>query len=121
MLNSFSGIGRLGSDPEINRNGESIVAKFDLAINEFFKKNGDLQKKTHWIPCVSYGRMAEICGEFLKKGSQVGVRGSLKASQFEGKNGQSIKRLQIHVSEVEFLQSRSDGKEAPFVEEEAAV
>lgn len=107
MLNSFSGIGRLGSDPEMNKKGESFVACFDLAINEFFKQNGDLQKKTHWIPCVAFGRMAEITGEFLKKGSQVGVRGSLQSDEWRD-GGVQKKRLRVHVAELEFLSAKVD-------------
>lgn len=106
MLNSFSGIGRLGADPEvINKNG-STVANFDLAINEFFKQSDELCKRTHWIPCVAFGRLAEIAGEFLRKGSLVGIRGPLELREWSNGNGKKLKKLQVHVNELEFLSAR---------------
>ena len=98
MLNSFSGIGRLGSDPEVTTTGQGLVASFKIAINEFYKEDDELKKRTHWIPCVAYDRLAEIVGEFLEKGSQVAVRGQLKTS--------SDKKLEVHVLELEFLSSK---------------
>ena len=108
MLNSFSAVGRLGNTPEIFTNSDTIVATFDIAINEFFKKDGELNKNTHWIPCVTYGRLAEIVGEFLRKGSQVGVRGPLKMKQWSNEQGQKMKRLQVQVVDLEFLSTRPD-------------
>lgn len=118
MLNSFQGIGSLGADPQVfNKNG-STVATFDIAINEFFKADNELQKKTHWIPCVAFGRIAEIAGEFLRKGSQVGVRGPLKERQWTNDRGKKSKTLQVHVAEMEFLSSRpADESQATATEE----
>lgn len=106
MMNSFSGIGRLGSDPSIYHKEEKCIAKFSIAINEFYKKDTELQKKTHWIPCVAYGRLAEITEEYLKKGSQVGVRGPLKLRQWNGEKGDKMSELQVNILELEFLSSK---------------
>jgi len=106
MLNSFNGIGRLGGDPQVFKNEDQMVATFDIAINEFFRSNNEMQKKTHWIPCVAFGRMAELASEFLRKGSQIGVRGALKERQWNN-GGNQRKTLQVHVAEMEFLSSRS--------------
>lgn len=108
MLNSFSGIGRLGSDPQVHKNGESTRTTFDIAINEFYRQGDDLKKKTHWIPCVSYGRLAEIAGEFLTKGSQIGIRGPIKLQECTGEKGSKQRKLLVHITEFEFLSSRAD-------------
>jgi single-strand DNA-binding protein len=106
MLNSFSGIGRLGNDPEARTNNGTMIATFDIAINEFYKKDNELQKRTHWIPCVCFGRLAEIVKEFLSKGAQVAVRGPLQLNQWSAEKGQSLTKLEVHVQELEFLSAR---------------
>ena len=101
MLNSFSGIGRLGSDPEVTKTGQGLVASFKIAINEFYKEDDELKKKTHWIPCVCRDRLAEIAGEFLKKGNQVAVRGPLNMVRWNDRDD-----LFVKVLELEFLSSK---------------
>lgn len=109
MLNTFSGIGRLGNDPHVIKKDDGLmVTTFDLAINEFYRKDNELQKKTHWIPCVTFGRMAEIASEFLRKGSQVGVRGQLKFDEWRSESGSQKKALRVHAAELEFLSSRPE-------------
>ena len=98
MLNSFSGIGRLGSDPELRNIDGNMKAEFHININEFFKnRDGELDRKKHWIPCQTHGRLADIVGEFLRKGSQVGIRGSLVRTDENN--------LCVDVKELEFLSS----------------
>lgn len=109
MLNSFSGIGRVSADPTITKseNGD-IVAELDIVINEFYKADGDLHKKSHHIPGIAHGRLAEIIGEFVTKGSQVGVRGPLRATNGDGKG-----KLIISINELEFLSSRAAMEQDP--------
>ena len=97
MLNSFSGIGRLGSDPEVTKHNGSITARFDLAINEFYRQDDELQKATHWLPCKAHGRLAEICGEFLQRGSQVAVRGPIKTELLEDDHDSQRRRLVVSI------------------------
>lgn len=121
MLNSFSGIGRLGADPQIRKNGEKVSATFNIAINEFYKQDNDLRKKTHWIPCVSFGRLAEIAGEFLTKGSLVGVRGPLKYGEWLDDSGNKQRRIEVQIVEFEFLSSRPDEREQSTERDESAA
>lgn len=100
MLNTFSGIGRLGNDPETSNNNGTKVTRFELAINEFYKQNNDLQKRTHWIPCVTYGRLAEIVMEFCGRGNQVGVRGPITLKEWTDGNGNKTRGLEVHVLEL---------------------
>lgn len=101
MLNSFSGIGRVFADPTITKSETGgIVAEIDIVINEFYKKDDELQKRSHHIPGIAHGRLAEIIGEFITKGSQVGVRGPLRNVNGDGKG-----KLIISINELEFLSS----------------
>lgn len=106
MLNSFTGIGRLGADPNVFNKGNSIIATFDIAINEFYKEADELQKRTHWIQCIAFGRLAEIVGEFLRKGSLVGVRGSVQYRKWNDNGGNGKSNLKVSVAELEFLSAR---------------
>jgi len=106
MLNSTSIIGRLGSDPEVNTGNGQVSTTFSLAVNEFYKVNDELCKQTHWIPCICFGRLAQIAGEFLRKGVQAGVRGQLKQRQITNSTGHKINKIEVNVLELEFLSSR---------------
>jgi len=82
-------IGRLGADPELKYmpSGDP-VANFNLATNESYRdKDGNTQEKTEWHRIVAFKRLAEICGEYLKKGSQVYIEGRIQSRSWEDKNG----------------------------------
>src|SRR5881396_3659435 len=82
-------IGRLGKDPEIKYmpSGDA-VAKFSLATDEVFKdRSGEQQRRTEWHNIVAWKRLAEICGEYLTKGKQVYIEGSIRSRQWEDQNG----------------------------------
>jgi len=105
MLNSFSGIGRLINDPEATKKPEGFIqADFTLRVTEFYKQDNDLHKRDHRIPCRAFGRLAEICLEFLTKGSQVGIRGVLRELPQNGKPEGNTK-LGVTINELEFLSS----------------
>lgn len=108
MLNTFTAIGRLGGNPEVYKAGDNVSARFDLAISELEQENHGLRlmsKKTHFIPCVASGRLGEIAAEFLKKGSQVGVRGSIVSDPSGEKE---FGKLMCRVAEMEFISSHYD-------------
>jgi len=89
MLNKIQIIGNLGKEPEIKHlpNGTAI-ANFSVATSESWNdKNGDKQTSTEWHNCSFFGKLAEVCGEYLKKGSQVYVEGSIKTRKWQDKEG----------------------------------
>ena len=104
-------IGNLGSDPELRYTGSgTAVCNFSLATSETYKdSNGDLVEKTEWHRIVTWARLAEICGEYLKKGRQVYSEGSLQTRQWEDKDGVTRYGTEILADQVDFL---SRGKEA---------
>ena len=119
-LNRCDFIGRLGKDPEIRYtpNG-TAVANFNIAVGEKWKdKNtGEQKEKTEWVRCVSFGKLAEICGEYLEKGKQVYVSGKLQTREWNDKEGNKRYTTEIIVNQIQMLgdgnrngESESSGK-----------
>jgi len=89
-LNQCNFIGNLGGDPELRymQNGKA-VAKFSIACNEKWKdkETGQQQERTEWVNVSAFGRLAEIVGEYLKKGSQVYVSGKMQTNKAKDREG----------------------------------
>lgn len=104
-------VGRLGKDPETRYmpNGEAVT-NATLATSENWKdKSGEKQEKTEWHNLVFYRRLAEIAGEYLKKGSQVYVEGKLQTRKWQTKEGQDRYTTEIIVNEMQMLGSKAAG------------
>lgn len=104
-------IGHLGKDPEVRYlpNGEA-VANVSIATSETWKdKSGEKQEKTEWHNLVFYKRLAEIVGEYLKKGSQIYVEGRLQTRKWQTKEGQDRYTTEIVVNEMKMLGGKSSG------------
>lgn len=102
-------VGNLGSDPEVRYtpNG-SAVANLSIATSENWKdkQTGERQERTEWHRVVYYNRLAEIAGEYLKKGSKVYIEGSLRTRKWQDKNGQDRYTTEIIGNEMQMLDSR---------------
>ena len=104
-------IGRLGKDPETRymTSGEAVT-NCTLATSENWKdKSGEKQEKTEWHNLVFYRRLAEIAGEYLKKGSQVYVEGKLTTEKWTDKEGKDRYTTKIVVNEMTMLGGKSTG------------
>ncbi len=104
-------IGRLGKDPETRymTSGEAVT-NVTLATSENWKdKNGEKQEKTEWHNLVFYRRLAEIAGEYLKKGSQIYVEGKLATRKWQDKEGKDRYTTEIIVNEMQMLGSKQGG------------
>ena len=103
-------IGNLGRDPEVrySPNGQAI-ANVNLATSESWKdKNtGEKQERTEWHRVVFFGRLAEVAGEYLKKGMQVYVGGRLQTRKWQDKDGNDRYTTEIVASDMQMLGSRS--------------
>ena len=108
-------IGRLGKDPELKYTPNGTpVAKFSLATDEVFKdQSGEQQKHTEWHNIVAWKRLAEICGEYLTKGKQVYIEGSIRSHQWEDKQtGTKRTGYEIVAQKMTMLGSRADSERA---------
>ena len=108
-------VGNLGRDPEVRYSPSgSAVANVTLATSESWKdkNSGEKQEKTEWHRVVFFGRLAEIAGEYLKKGSQVYVEGRLQTRKWQDKEGHDRYTTEIVANEMQMLGSRA-GAGAP--------
>jgi len=109
-LNQCSFIGRLGKSPEMRYTpAGKAIASFSIAVSEKWKdkQTGEQKEKTEWINIVAFGKLAEICGEYLEKGKQVFVQGKFKTDKYE-KDGVTKYSTKIVANDMKMLGSKSD-------------
>ena len=101
-------IGNLGRDPETRYMPDGgAITNISLATTEVWKdKNGDKQEKTEWHRVAFFGKLAEIAGEYLKKGSQCYVEGRLQTRKWQDKDGQDKYTTEIVADRMQMLGSR---------------
>ena len=115
MINKAILIGNLGADPELRYTQSGTpVASFRIATTERWKdKDGNQQEQTEWHNIVAWSRLAEICGEYLNKGSRVYIEGKLQTRKWQDKSGQDRYTTEVVVDGfngvMQMLDSRSTG------------
>lgn len=109
-LNKAMIIGRLGADPEVRyTQSNTAVATLSVATTERYKdRNGEQQERTEWHRIVAWGRLAEICQEYLKKGSLAYFEGPIQTQSWEDKEGQKRYTTEIKALNMQMLDSRGD-------------
>jgi single-strand DNA-binding protein len=115
-INKVILVGNLGADPDVrySANGNAVT-RINVATSERWKdkQSGDLQERTEWHRVVFFGRLAEIAGEYLRKGSQVYIEGSLRTSSYE-KEGQTHYSTDVIANEMQMLGGRPGGGSGGF-------
>jgi single-strand DNA-binding protein len=110
-------VGHLGKDPEMTYAPSGLaIAKFSLATSENKKDSeGNKESKTEWHRIVAFGKIAEICGEYLIKGKQIYLEGRIQTSKWEDKEGNTRYTTEIIANTMQMLGSKSDsqGSEQP--------
>lgn len=107
-------VGHLGRDPEIRYSASgAAIANVSLATSESWKdkQSGENQERTEWHRVVFFGRLAEIVGEYLKKGSQVYVEGRIQTRKWQDKDGNDRYTTEIVASDMQMLGGRGAGAE----------
>jgi single-strand DNA-binding protein len=113
MLNKVQLIGFLGADPEVRYTQEQeAVARVRIATSETWKKNGEKHERTEWHNVVFFGKLAEIVGEHLKKGSLVYVEGHLQTRSWE-KDGETRYTTEVIAEAMKMLPSGGKAKPEP--------
>lgn len=111
-INKVILVGNLGKDPEVRyMPSGGAVANVTIATSDQWKdkQTGEQRERTEWHNVVFYQRLAEIVGEYLKKGSQVYVEGSLRTRKWQDKNGNDRYTTEVIANEMQMLGSRSGG------------
>ncbi|MCI4453585.1 MAG: single-stranded DNA-binding protein [Thermodesulfobacterium sp.] len=106
-------VGRLGADPEIRYTLEGKpVATMRIATNEVINRGGTKETLTEWHRVVAFGRLAEICGEYLKVGTQVYLEGRLRTRKFEDKEGRERYITEVVAINLKILDRRENSNKA---------
>jgi single-strand DNA-binding protein len=105
-------IGNLGRDPEVRYTPSgTAVANFSLATTEnWTNKDGEKQSRTEWHRIEAWGRLGEICGEYLSKGSQVYIEGSIRTDEWEDQEGNKRQTAKIRAWRMQMLGSRAQAE-----------
>jgi single-strand DNA-binding protein len=105
-------IGNLGSDPEVRYTPDGVpVANFNLATSESWndRNTGERQERTEWHRLVLWRKLAEIAGQYLKKGAKIYVEGKLQTRSWDDQSGQKRYTTEIVVNDMQMLDSRGEG------------
>ncbi|RUM36032.1 MAG: single-stranded DNA-binding protein [Desulfobulbus sp.] len=110
MINKAILIGNLGADPELRYTQSGTpVASFTVATSRRWKdKEGQQQEETEWHKIVAWSRLAEICGEYLNKGSRVYIEGRLQTRKWQDQNGNDRYTTEIVAQEMKMLSPRGE-------------
>ena len=115
-VNKWIGIGNLGADPEsrFTPSGDA-VCNIRIACTESWrdKATGERKEATEWVRIAFYGKLAEIAGQYLRKGSQVYIEGSLRTRKWQDKDGKDQYTTEIRANEMKMLGRKDDTDAAP--------
>ena len=111
MVNKWIGIGNLGAAPEVRyTQSGSPVCSFRIACSEKYKDaSGNMQENTEWVPIVAWGKLAEICGQYLQKGSLVYISGRMQTRKWQDQSGTDRYTTEIVAREMKMLDGKKDG------------
>jgi len=117
-------VGNLGADPEVRyTTSGKAVATFNVATKQWAGKDAEKEGKTEWHRIVAWERLAEICGEYLKKGSQVYIEGRIQTRSWEDRDGNKRYTTEIVAQTMQMLgstgrQAKTESYEGGFPQEE---
>lgn len=108
-------VGNLGKDPEVRNlpSGEAVASVTLATSNKYKNRAGEMVDETEWHNAVLFGRLAEIAGKYIKKGSSIYVEGRLKTEKYTDKNGVEKYQTKVIVGELKMLGGRSAGENEP--------
>lgn len=104
-MNKVILMGRLTRDPEVRMSGDTAVARFSLAVDRRFKKDGD--QTADFINCVAFGKTGEFVEKYGRKGTKFVVEGRIQTGSYTNKDGQKVYTTDVVVEQVEFAESKN--------------
>lgn len=113
-LNQCNFIGRLGKDPEVKVTAGGVsICNFSIAVGSSWKnkQTGQKEENTEWINIDSFGKLADICGQYLKKGSKVFVTGTFNTRKWQDQSGQDRYTTSIKANNMQMLDGRNESSE----------
>ena len=106
-MNKVILMGRLTREPEVRYSGETAVARYSLAVDRKYKKDGEAT--ADFISCVAFGKNGEFAEKYLKKGMKIAVTGRIQTGSYTNKDGVKVYTTDIIVEEHEFAESKGNG------------
>jgi single-strand DNA-binding protein len=110
-INKVIAIGNLGGDPETRYlPSGAAVTNFSLAVSESWtdKQTGEKKERTEWIKAETWGKLAEVCAEYLSKGSQCYIEGKLQTDKWQDQSGNDRYTTKVRVDNVQFLGGKGE-------------
>lgn len=104
-MNKTALIGRLTRDVEVRNAGTTLVARYTLAVDRKFKREGE--QTADFIPCIAFGRNAEFAEKYLTKGKKIAVVGRIQTGSYTNQSGQKVYTTDVIVEEQEFVESKA--------------
>lgn len=104
-MNKVILMGRLTRDPEVRMSGDTTVARFSLAVDRRFKKDGE--QTADFINCVAFGKTGEFIEKYGRKGTKFVVEGRIQTGSYTNKDGQKVYTTDVVVEQVEFAESKA--------------
>lgn len=113
-MNRVTLVGHLGGDPESKAIQGGHLCHFSIATNETFSgRDGEKQKRTEWHKIIVFGKLAEVCQKYLRRGSHALVEGKLQTRSWEDQQGQKRFQTEIVATNIIFLDPKSGEQESP--------
>ena len=106
-MNKVILMGRLTREPEVRYSGETAVARYSLAVDRKYKKDGEAT--ADFISCVAFGKNGEFAEKYLKKGMKIAVTGRMQTGSYTNKDGAKVYTTDVIVEEHEFCESKGSG------------
>lgn len=108
-MNKIVLLGRLTKDIELHQAGETSVARFSLAANRTFKRDGE--PEADFFNCVAFGKRAETLAQYVHKGNQLAVEGHVQMGQYTNKEGVNVKTFDVMIDGFDFIGGKSERTE----------
>ena len=108
-MNKVNLIGRLTRDVETRYSGETAIARYTLAVDRRFKKDGE--QNADFISCVAFGKSGEFAEKYLKKGMKIAVSGRIQTGSYDDKDGKKVYTADVVIEEHEFCESKNGSVE----------
>lgn len=115
-MNKVILIGRLTDSPDVKYNGELAIAKYTLAVDRTFKKDGDAG--ADFIRCVAFGKNGQFAEKYFSKGKKIAVEGRIQTGSYENKKGDKVYTTDIIVNHQEFVESKTEERNIPQAQPE---
>ena len=116
-MNKVILIGRLTKDVETRYSGETAVARYTLAVDRKFKREGEAT--ADFINCVAFGKSGEFAEKYLKKGMKIAVTGRIQTGSYTDKDGKKVYTTDVIVEEHEFCESKGSSEQVPTIKPDA--